>query len=365
MTDIDSLLAVSTANDKFEHQFTKRRYDFQEAFVTIDICSVPFILLVYREVSMNNCTNPTNGCKFGNSNPVLQLGYAEIHLVGRKANHTLAHYRLREKNVFWVLYNSVDRPFETYTLLSGVLEMEYVGERRLVAIGETIDASEYPNLLSFYGHTDVTVLIEMTTDYYEPRFFETLLLQKEAIAIEKLDGYTYLHCNRIKDYSIELWKEMGLSTQILRTLRWGAYFHDIGKCKIPIDILNKPGKLTPAEWEIMKTHTTKGADLLRAHSVKWLAEAAHIVEQHHERFDGTGYPYNLKGNEISMEASIVAVVDAFDAMTTDRVYKKALPVEVALDELERGQGSQFHPEVVDAFFTIIPRLLTRWQNDPQ
>ena len=170
-----------------------------------------------------------------------------------------------------------------------------------------------------------------------------------------------MHCNRIKDYSIEVWSYLELPKEKLSILRWGAYFHDIGKRVIPIEILNKPGKLTAEEWEIMKTHTTEGAKIMREHPVKWLKNAAFIVEQHHERYDGKGYPHGLKGDEIALKSSIVAVVDAFDAMTTDRVYKAALPIPEAVQELIDGKGTQFHPIVVDAFLVVLEKKQFKWK----
>jgi HD-GYP domain-containing protein (c-di-GMP phosphodiesterase class II) len=99
---------------------------------------------------------------------------------------------------------------------------------------------------------------------------------------------------------------------------------------------------------------------MRKHSIKWLKDSAFIVEQHHERYDGKGYPFGLKGDEITLEASIVSVVDAFDAMTTDRVYKKALSIEEAIKELEKGKGTQFNPVVVDAFIKILKNKQFEW-----
>lgn len=298
-----------------------------------------------------------------NSPPVLRLGYAEVILLGRWNGLSNALYSLRKNRTLWVQYNllTTDPVFETYTLIDGVVEIEYNGFRRLLEIGETIDASHYENLISFHSKTDAEILIKMTAENFEPSFFETKLLQEEADAIAALDGYTYMHCNRIKDYSIAVWTHLGLPKEKLSILRWGAYFHDIGKRVIPLEILNKPGKLTTEEWEVMKTHTTEGAKIMREHEVPWLKEAAFIVEEHHERYDGKGYPKGLSGDEISLKASIVSVVDAFDAMTTDRVYKKALSTEDAVRELIDGKGTQFNPVVVDAFLEVLANKKFSWK----
>lgn len=293
--------------------------------------------------------------------PVLHLGYADVVLLGRWNGLSNALYSLHKNGSFWVQYDAEDAFIESYKLLNGVVEMEYEGKRRLLEIGETIEASNYEHIISFYGKTEADILIKMEAESFEYRFFETQILQEEADAIASVDGYTYMHCNRIKDYSIEVWKQLELPTESLSTLRWGAYFHDVGKRVVPLEILNKPGKLTAEEWEIMKTHTTEGAKIMREHAVEWLADTAFIVEQHHERHDGKGYPYGLKGDEIALESAIVSVVDAFDAMTTDRVYKKALSIQEAVKELEGGRGTQFNPEVVDAFIEILKKNQFNWK----
>lgn len=293
--------------------------------------------------------------------PTLHLGYADVVLLGRWDGLSNALYSLRKDSSFWVQYESRMAPIEQYTLLNGIVEIEYDGERRLLEIGETIDASQYETIISFYGKTEVDMLIKTSAEGFEIGFFETQLLQEEADAIAEVDGYTYMHCNRIKDYSMEVWKRLKLPKESLTNLRWGAYFHDVGKRVIPPEILNKPGKLTAEEWTIMKTHTTEGAKIMREHSVGWLKDTAFIVEQHHERYDGTGYPFGLKGDEIALEATIVSVVDAFDAMTTDRVYKKAYSVQEAVKELIAGKGTQFNPKVVDVFIDILENNQFKWK----
>ncbi|MEK5036793.1 HD-GYP domain-containing protein [Sporosarcina sp. FSL K6-3457] len=293
--------------------------------------------------------------------PVVHLGSVDIILLGRWGGLSNALLSLHENHFFMAQYNMQHALVESYMLLDGSVEMEHDGKRRLMEIGEVVDASQYGRAITFYGKTDAEILMKMNAVTYEVIFFEMQILQKEAEEIEALDGYTYHHCSRIKDYSIEVWKRLDMSKESLRILRWGAYFHDIGKCAIPLDILNKPGQLTAEEWEIMKTHTTEGAKMVRRHSVEWLKDIAFIVEQHHERYDGKGYPYGLKGDEIALEAAIVSVVDAFDAMTTDRVYKKALLIEEAVEELQAGKGTQFNPEVVDAFLEVLETKQFKWE----
>ena len=107
-------------------------------------------------------------------------------------------------------------------------------------------------------------------------------------------------------------------------------------------------------------HTTLGAEMMSNHEIERIRKAAFIVEEHHERYDGKGYPYGLVGNEISIEASIVSVVDAFDAMTTNRIYRKAMTIEEAIQEMKDGKGTQFHPEVVDEFLAMLEEKQNKW-----
>lgn len=180
-----------------------------------------------------------------------------------------------------------------------------------------------------------------------------------AIEVEQKDGYTAEHCNRIMKLSLLVADVMQLSAKELYQLNLGSFLHDIGKIKVPDHVLNKPGKLTDSEWAIMKSHPIYGKIIMEETKFPSLVEAAPIVEQHHERYDGKGYPYGLQKNEILIGASIVSVVDSYDAMTTDRVYRKALSIEEAFSEIQEGKESQFHPDVVDAFFSIEQKILEK------
>jgi HD-GYP domain-containing protein (c-di-GMP phosphodiesterase class II) len=130
-------------------------------------------------------------------------------------------------------------------------------------------------------------------------------------------------------------------------VKLGALLHDIGKIGVPDAVLRKPAKLNHEEWDKMKLHPLHGQKILR--NIKFLEGASRVVSQHHEQWDGSGYPYGLRGEDIDLSARIFAVVDAFDAMISDRVYRKGRPYEAALEELERCSGTQFDPLVVEAF----------------
>ncbi len=166
-------------------------------------------------------------------------------------------------------------------------------------------------------------------------------------ALETRDFETHGHSERVVTFSLRLGHELGLDKDALRDLELGALLHDIGKIGVPDAILRKPAKLTAEEWDKMKLHPIHGQQILR--NIKFLEGAAKVVSQHHEQWDGSGYPYGLRGEDIDIGARIFAVVDAFDAMISDRVYRKGRPYEAACEELERCSGTQFDPLIVEAF----------------
>ena len=177
-------------------------------------------------------------------------------------------------------------------------------------------------------------------------YFETVRML--ANAIEAKDQYTGGHCDRVKDYAVLIGAELGLQEGGLQNLIYGSLLHDIGKIGIPEDILRKEGKLSDYEMNLVRQHPEIGYTIL--HSTQFLKECRRMVYEHHERFDGLGYPQGLKGFEIDLYARIIAVADSYDAMTTIRPHRKIpLTKEEAINELLRNSGTQFDPAVVRAF----------------
>jgi putative nucleotidyltransferase with HDIG domain len=190
-------------------------------------------------------------------------------------------------------------------------------------------------------------------------FYNTITILAQAVELR--DQYTGGHTHRVTAYSVLLGQELDLPAADLELIRTGTPLHDIGKIGIDDSILRKPGRLTPAEFEIMKTHTTKGAKILE--QVPDLQGVIPIVRSHHERWDGQGYPDGLKGEQISRLARIVAVADAFDAMTSDRPYRQGMAPEVAFAEVEKMKGKQFDPECAAVFIRIKQRVIQEMQSD--
>jgi putative nucleotidyltransferase with HDIG domain len=170
-------------------------------------------------------------------------------------------------------------------------------------------------------------------------------------AIEVKDGYTRGHAERVADLSVMVAARMGLTYEERQLIRYGAILHDVGKIGVSLGILCKAGPLTDDEFVEMKAHPEIGAEMLG--DIDFLKPALSIVHHHHERLDGRGYPAGLAGDEIPLLARIVTAVDAFDAMTSTRSYRRALPIDVALIELEAHAGTQFDTEVVGHLVTLI------------
>jgi putative nucleotidyltransferase with HDIG domain len=169
-------------------------------------------------------------------------------------------------------------------------------------------------------------------------------------ALGARDFETRGHCRRVAAATRALAEAMGVRGQLLTTIEYGALLHDTGKIGVPDSILLKPEKLTPEEWEIMRAHSEIGARMLEG--FENLNGAREIVLQHHERWDGTGYPRSLKGEEICLGARIFAIADALEAIMSDRPYRKGAPIETAVSEIVRGAGLQFDPKAVKAFVAI-------------
>ena len=196
-------------------------------------------------------------------------------------------------------------------------------------------------------HQRLTGLIELNNAYHG-----TALVLGDVLEAD--DGYTGQHCHSVVDLVMEVARELGLNAERRRNLEFGALLHDVGKIAIPKEIINKPGQLDSDEWTIMRTHTIAGQKMLDRVG-GFMTEVGRIVRSHHERWDGGGYPDRLAGEDIPLEARIITCCDSWNAMRTDRVYRKALPYDVALTELLCNNGTQFDPQVVAALLRVVGR----------
>ncbi len=176
---------------------------------------------------------------------------------------------------------------------------------------------------------------------------ERAMLKSLLVALKMRDADTYDHSKRTVKISLLLGQECGLDQREMRSLEFGALLHDIGKIGVPDNVLRKPAKLNDFEWTMMRRHPYLGQEILRG--ISFLDDARTLVAQHHEKWDGSGYPVGLRGEEIDLSARILFVADAFDAMTSDRVYRQAKSYDEAVAELDSCAGTHFDPRVIAAF----------------
>jgi putative nucleotidyltransferase with HDIG domain len=239
-------------------------------------------------------------------------------------------------------------------------EFIYVIAGRLTLTGDetaTLGPGDYlyhrglPERAYFRVEEDLQLLMVSSPPSFHLIKEEIQEMMALARSVEEKDEATEGHCHRLERLAIRTGERLGLPAQRLIDLSYGAYLHDIGKVRVPDEILGKAGPLTDEEWAEMRRHPCHGGEMLREKG--FLKDASKIVVAHHENFDGTGYPEGLRGEEIPIEARIVAVVDAYDAITSERPYQPALAKKKAIEELRFGAGSQFDPRVVRAFLSVV------------
>lgn len=199
----------------------------------------------------------------------------------------------------------------------------------------------------------VTTQLSETNERLEKSYLE--IVETLRYTVEAKDTYTRGHSDRVSAISVLIGKKVGLSEDDLKILQIGGLFHDIGKIGVPDTILRKEGKLTDEEFSEIKKHPSIGANILSTSTI--FKDILPIVKYHHEKYDGSGYPENLKGEEIPYLARIASIADSFDAMTSKRTYRNALPLETVISEFRRCKGTQFDPELTDVFLDILENHL--------
>jgi putative nucleotidyltransferase with HDIG domain len=201
-----------------------------------------------------------------------------------------------------------------------------------------------------FGRLDARVdLVDVSTKVarLEETYFE--VVRNWGQSIESSDSYTFGHCERVAGYALAVAREMGLDEEQQTAIRIGAYLHDLGKVRVPHEILNKPGKLSPEELRVIQMHTVWGVELLATVEFPW--DIKPIIRWHHERYDGTGYPDRLRGEEIPISAQIICIVDVYDALTTTRSYRPALSPAEAQKQIAESR-SWWRPDVYQAFMRL-------------
>jgi diguanylate cyclase (GGDEF)-like protein len=288
---------------------------------------------------------------------VARYGGEEFAIIMPNTNRHTAYSFVNElrKKVNDTYYKGVERlPYGCLSFSSGIAECE----KETYSISELLNKADQAmyaaknqgkNLVHIYnGHSEYSVKhsLSLEKELEEAEFQLKIFLSK--------DVYTYRHSKRVYQYAVDFSRILNLSVHERKTLILGALVHDMGKIEIPRDILNKKGKLEPHEWEMMKKHVTWGKEIVSTN--KKLEDLIPLVELHHERYDGHGYPYGLAGKSIPKLARILCVIDSFDAMTTERPYQKTKSFQEAIEELRNCSGKQFDPQFIEPFIAMIKQL---------
>lgn len=241
-------------------------------------------------------------------------------------------------------------PLETIKRLDiqGYCEKSDKFDQLLLLIESGIKSIEQMNTIK-----KINEELQDKNDELEKAYLDTIGILRYTV--EAKDPYTRGHSDRVSEFSVLIGKKLGLDEKTLHILKIGGLFHDIGKIGIPDSILLKESRLDDAEYSQIKNHPTIGAHMLGDADI--FRDILPIVKHHHERFDGTGYPSQLKGSDIPYMARIAAVADTFDAMTSKRTYRDALPLDVVIAEIEKCSGTQFDPQIASAFLDILKNNL--------
>jgi len=304
----------------------------------LDVARVMMVALNARgEITLIN----QKGCEV--------LGYEESELVGKNWFDTCLPVQIREevKPVFRRLMAGEIEPVEYY---ENPIVTRF-GEERIIAWHNTVLTDDAGNVIGILSSgEDITerVRAEEELQHTLAKLREALggIIQTVVSIVEVKDPYTAGHQRRVADLAQAIATEMGLPQEQIEGIRMTGLIHDLGKIAIPAEILSTPSRLNDIQWDMIKTHPQVGYDILKRIDFPW--PVAKIVLQHHERMDGSGYPQGLSGEEIMLEARILAVADVVEAMVSHRPYRPAHSIDEALEEISRNRGILYDPEVVDA-----------------
>jgi HD-GYP domain-containing protein (c-di-GMP phosphodiesterase class II) len=274
----------------------------------------------------------------------------ELRLIGRGDGTEIMIQKINSQEIFCIEPSDKSETLEFFYILEGSIHCESDNENIILNKGDYFYAHGLKQAICLKTISEVTLLYLST----EPFFYYLSKGIKELTSmtrnVEEKDSYTHGHGLRVRNYSLKIAELLSLSGDRFENIIIAALCHDVGKIFVPIEILNNPGKLTKDEFDLIKKHPVDGAKMTQGTFMENLDE---IIAQHHERIDGSGYPNGLKGDEILLEAKIIALADSFDAMTSDRSYRKAMDAQMAFNELKSLSGIHYDRKVVEAFEKVL------------
>ncbi|MGK0468741.1 HD-GYP domain-containing protein [Clostridium sp.] len=274
----------------------------------------------------------------------------ELRLIGRGDGAEIMIQKIVSQEIFCIEPSDKNETLEFFYILEGSIDFESYSENIIFNKGDYFYAHGLKQAVCLKTISEVTLLYLSTEPFFNYLSKGIKELTSMTRNVEKKDLYTHGHGLRVRNYSIKIAELLGFSSDRLENIIIAALCHDVGKVFVPIEILNKPGKLTNNEFDLIKKHPVDGAKMTQGTFMENLDQ---IIVQHHERIDGSGYPNGLKGDEILLEAKIIALADSFDAMTSDRSYRKAMDIKVAFKELKNLSGIHYDEKVVEAFEKVL------------
>ncbi len=289
----------------------------------------------------------------GNSNEYIEKFVkksTELRLLAKGDGAEVMFQKIRANETVFIEPSDISETMEFFYILKGEIEMDIDDGKSFLHKGDYFYTHYLNETVQFTTKSELELLYVSTQPLFSHMSATMRELQELAKKVEEKDSYTHSHIQRVKDYGIKIGNRLNLSKEKNENIIFASIFHDIGKIYVPDEILNKPGRLTDEEYDCIKKHPSDGADLVEKTYYEKLGK---IIIQHHERLDGSGYPNGLTGDEIMIEAKIIAVSDTYDAMTTDRPYRKGFSEQEAVDELKRLKGIHYDEKIVDAFVDIL------------
>ncbi|MBI9012746.1 MAG: HD-GYP domain-containing protein [Clostridiales bacterium] len=273
---------------------------------------------------------------------------SQLKLLAKSHNLEIMEQIIFKDKMFIVYPADTENLFEFFYIISGSIQSEIL--RTTLCQGDSFHFNALVEVTHFKALSDTRILYVINDSIFHLLSDEIKTLYEMMNSIEKKDAYTKKHCQRVQQYAYKIAVELKLDNETIESIQFAALFHDLGKIKIPDDILNKPEALSEKEYAIIKEHPKYSRDII---TKLYFRDIEKIVLQHHERIDGSGYPNQLIGDDICIEAAIIAVADSYDAITSDRPYRSGLSKEIAVSELIKFKGTHYRNDVVDAFLNIL------------
>ncbi|MBK1810967.1 HD domain-containing protein [Clostridium sp. YIM B02505] len=274
----------------------------------------------------------------------------ELDLLANSGQTEIMIQNISENTIFFIYPADNSESMEFFYILEGSLSLEFDDQKIKLESGDYFISKDLKTKAFFKTETDVKFLYVSDEPVFHLISTKVKDLELMRKAVEEKDMYTHAHGERVKDFSVKIGEKLMLSNAKMSYLHYAAAFHDLGKINVPDEVLKKPGRLNNEEFEYIKKHPTDGEVIVGDTFIK---EAAIAVGQHHERLDGSGYPLGLKGDEICIEAKIIGVADSYDAMTSDRPYKKGMEPMDALMELKSLIGKHYDELIVSKLEEVL------------